>query len=62
MLDRQITIGADGVATVRVAVFDNFWSDGSRTAKLTLTRPDGSKDTATLVITDDEEAKTVRKI
>jgi hypothetical protein len=43
-------------------VFDNFWSDGARTALLSLARPDGSVVTATLTITDDEAAPSVRPV
>jgi len=54
----QVVLEADqDRVTVRVAIFDNFWSDGSRSANLMLTQPDGAITTATLLITDDEEAE-----
>lgn len=54
----QVVLEADqDRVTVRVAIFDNFWSDGSRSANLVLTQPDGAITTATLLITDDEEAE-----
>ena len=51
---------AEDTVNVPVTVFDNFWSDGTRVALLTLTHPDGTVDTASLVITDDDQVLIVR--